>query len=68
MKNKITVKQGINWLRYSGISVIITVNPFHWIWVPQTRLNDKTSWPGVRLLSIGWLFLTVRLCIDNGDW
>jgi len=59
----------MNWLRYSGCSVIITVNPVWWRLVPWAQ-QDYTEWagPDERTYSAGWLFLTVRVWLDNGAW
>ena len=67
MANK--VSDYLKWVRYSGLSVIFVVNPFHWRWVPQV-LRENNDWPGPneRTWSVSWLFLTVRSWIDNGDW
>lgn len=57
------------WLRYSGISVIITVNPAHWSVKPwANRFQDEWAGPHSRTVSVGWLFVTVRLWMDNGSW
>ena len=58
------------WLRYSGASVIITVNPAHWRWVPQARETVIDEWvgPHERAWVVSWLFLTVRAWIDDGSW
>jgi hypothetical protein len=60
----------MNWLRYSGASVIITVNPLHWRWRPQARETFIDEWvgPHERAWFVGWLFLTVRIWIDDGSW
>lgn len=60
-----------NWLQYSGASVVITVNPWHWTWCPHARREHNKEWPlgpNERTYSAGWLFVTVRVWIDNGDW
>ena len=56
----------INYLKYSGASVTITVNPYHWRYMPRlykdiTDWNDETH-------CFSFLFLTLRIWIDNGDW
>jgi hypothetical protein len=57
------------WLRYSGASVIITVNPLHWRWKPwTTNFVDEWIGPHERTVTMGWLFVTVRLWIDDGSW
>jgi hypothetical protein len=57
------------WLRYSGVSVIITVNPLWWRVLPWAR-REHNEWAGPceRTWSLTWLFLTVRIWIDNGSW
>ena len=58
------------WLRYSGASVIITVNPTHWRWAPQARKAFIDEWvgPHERAWFVSWLFLTVRVWVDDGSW
>ncbi len=60
----------IKWLTYSGASVILTVNPAHWCWVPKAGqvFTDEWAGPNERTWSASWLFLTVRLWIDDGSW
>jgi len=58
-----------NWLRYSGACVIIKLNPLHWHLVPYGH-RDVSDLPGPneQTFVLGWLCLTVRFWIDNGDW
>jgi hypothetical protein len=60
----------LKWLRYSGACVIITVNPAHWSWQPRASQEFTTEWatPNERTWSAAWLFLTVRIWIDDGSW
>ena len=60
----------LKWLRYSGASVIITVNPAHWRWIPQAGQVFTTEWstPNEQTWRVAWLFLTVRIWIDDGSW
>jgi hypothetical protein len=60
----------MNWLRYSGACVTITVNPAHWSWVPRAGRVFTTEWagPNESTWSATWLFLTVRIWIDDGSW
>ena len=62
--------QARKWVKYSGASVILTVNPAHWRWVPVARHEQNTEWPSPNehTYMVAWLFLTVRAWIDNGDW
>ena len=58
------------WIKYSGASVIITLNPLHWCWMPVAKHEQNIEWPSPNehTYRVAWLFLTVRVWIDNGDW
>jgi hypothetical protein len=58
------------WLRYSGASVAVTVNPLHWAWVPHVgrAFTDEWAGPNERTWSARFLFVTVRVWIDDGSW
>ena len=59
----------LKWLRYSGASVIIAVNPLHWRWMPwHSWFQDEWAGPHSQTISVGWLFLTVRAWKDDGTW
>jgi hypothetical protein len=59
-----------NWLRYSGASVAVTINPLHWRWRPQARRAAMDEWvgPHEQAWFMGWLFVTIRVWIDDGSW
>jgi len=57
------------WLKYSGMVVIITVNPLHWSFLPwANRFQDEWAGPKEQTVSFGWLFITIRFWTDNGSW
>lgn len=60
----------INWVRYSGASIIITLNPLHWRIYPWCRQEITDIWSGTnnQTFSVSFLFLTARVWIDNGNW
>lgn len=60
----------IAWLKYSGVSLSITANPYHWQWRPWMRLGSDDIWPAPnrRSWAIGWIMLTIRIWIDDGKW
>jgi hypothetical protein len=60
----------IKWLRYSGFSVIIVGNPVHWSVLPWWRREANDGWPSPneRTYSVGWMFLILRMWIDDGSW
>jgi len=57
------------YLRYSGISVIIAVNPLWWKVLPWWR-NETTQEFGSaeHTWAVGFLGVTVRIWVDCGDW
>lgn len=60
----------LDWLRYSGVSVILTLNPLHWRLIPRTAREYNDGWPSPneRSWSASWLCLTLRGWVDNGAW
>jgi len=59
----------MSYLRYSGASIIVQLNPLHWKILPWFRNEKNTEWGSAeRTCSLTFLFLTVRIWIDNGDW
>jgi hypothetical protein len=60
----------LKWLRYSGASVAVTVNPLHWAWMPQAgrAFADEWAGPNERNYYARFLFVTFRLWIDDGSW
>lgn len=58
-----------DWVRYSGASVTVTVNPLHWRWLPSLQ-RETSAWdtPGQYTGRFTWLMLTVRVWIDDGSW
>ena len=59
----------LDWLRYSGASVCVTANPWHWRWRPWFY-RDTNEWagPNERTWHMGWLMLNIRVWIDDGIW
>jgi hypothetical protein len=60
----------IQWFKYSGIAVIFSLNPVHWQVVPWFRqeYNDVWAGPNERTWAFGFLAITIRIWVDNGDW
>lgn len=57
----------INYLKYSGLSFTISVNPYHWSWMPVMRSETDDAW-NAETQRFTFLFLTIRLWIDDGSW
>lgn len=59
----------INWIKYSGASMAITINPLHWQMRPQLA-RCREEWDGPRCLTLQarWLMITVRIWCDDGSW
>ena len=62
--------RALAWIRYSGVSVIIALNPLWWRWLPWARREITSEWAGPRerTWALGWLGVTVRIWIDDGSW
>lgn len=59
----------LRYLRYSGVSVIIALNPLWWKVLPWYR-KETNEWagPAERTYAIGFLGFTIRIWIDDGSW
>jgi hypothetical protein len=59
-----------NWLKYSGASIIFSLNPLHWRYIPWIRDEKTNEWPDERVWAhaVTWLFLTIRVWVDDGRW
>lgn len=59
----------IKYLRYSGISVILSLNPLYWKVWPWFKNETNNEWgEAEKTYAFGFLFLTVRFWIDKGEW
>lgn len=60
------------WLKYSGASVTLIVNPCHWRWMPWFEADDNKEniWrgPDYKGSAFGWLFVIVKVWVDNDSW
>lgn len=60
------------WIRYSGASITLVVNPFNWRWLPWAEnavdAGVSITDPNYRGVVFGWLFLVVKLWIDDDTW
>jgi hypothetical protein len=58
----------MNWLRYSGIWVTLICNPYHW----RVSFNGKADpiWngPNTKEYVIQFVFVSVRVVVDNGQY
>lgn len=57
-----------NYFKYSGLSVIIMLNPLHWKVLPWYRNEETAEVWSTNTYAFGFLFLTIRFWLDNGDW
>lgn len=51
---------------YSGLSIIFQLNPVQWSFVPKFT-KEQSPWDDNAYI-FSFLFLTVRLWIDDGSW
>ena len=60
----------MNWIKYSGVTVKLNLNPFHWSYLGGAGHEFRGEWAGPN--EKGWyvrfLFLTVSVWIDDGSW
>lgn len=59
-----------NWIKYSGVSICFTLNPWHWRLLPTATKEFEDVWqgPNQRTWYISWLMLTIRVWVDDGSW
>lgn len=64
-----TSRQLFDWIVYSGATVSVTLNPFHWRILP-VFVRGEDVWVGSRhrSLRISWMMLSLTLWIDDGSW
>ena len=62
------MKQLVDYLRYSGLSISITFNPFHWAFMPRIQRGSLEVWDTSDSFAVSFLFLTIRFWIDDGKW
>jgi hypothetical protein len=59
----------MDWLRYSGIWLTLVVNPFHWQF---QWFRNEHPWvcpaPNRSEYTAQFLFLSIRLTVDDGAW
>lgn len=60
------MKNIIKWLKYSGCTITLKLNPYHWrISCKYMKLNE--AWETDHL-SIELLPITIRVWFDDGSW
>ena len=64
------MKQWFDYIRYSGITVRLNLNPFHWSYLGKAGREFRGEWAGPNEMGwyVGFLFLTVSVWIDDGSW
>lgn len=60
------IRDILDYFRFSEIVFIFCLNPFNWRFVP--RYFKNTEWRKDRDYTISFLFLTIRVSIDDGSW
>lgn len=56
----------MNWLKYSGATIALTLNPFHWGFQLKYKKSADVWEQDAFVLQI--LPLSIRIWIDNGEW
>jgi hypothetical protein len=62
------LKLTLDYVRYSGVTVCLHVNPFHWSWLPVARREPGPIIDEEYTYRVSWLFVTFRFWIDDGSW
>ena len=58
-----------NYIRYSGLGITITFNPFHWRYTPKFHYRYDVEWSDKDLqIMFTWLFLKIQLLVSDGSW
>jgi len=65
-RNTTLLNRFFKWFKYSGIWITFTLNPLHWRF--SFMLVKKDSLSGRDYIDADFLFLNIRIIIDNGDW
>ena len=64
------MKPWFDYIRYSGITVRLNLNPFHWSYLGGFGKDFRGEWAGPN--EKGWyvkfLFLSVSVWFDDGSW
>jgi EamA domain-containing membrane protein RarD len=60
------ISQILKWLKYSGATIALTLNPCHWGFYCKYRKSVDVWEQDAFVLQI--LPLSIRIWIDNGDW
>lgn len=61
----------VNYVKYSGGSITVALNPLHWVSVPKIRTRhyaDEFYGDNFRSIFISWLFFQIFLFLDDGQW
>ena len=59
----------LDYLKYSGLTVTIVLNPFHWSWIPKmSPILDTITDGEMDGTMFSFLFIRISCWVDNGDW
>jgi len=59
----------LDYLKYSGLTVTIVLNPFHWELIPKMNPILDTITDGEMDGTVfAFLFIRISCWVDNGDW
>jgi hypothetical protein len=56
----------LNWLKYSGATISLTLNPYHWCFQLKYKKSADVWEQDAFVLQI--LPLSIRVWFDNGEW
>ena len=64
-----TLKNFLNWVKYSGIWVGFVLNPYHWepdLVIKRDDMDSGEQWGLFFELNLGIVW--IRIVIDDGRW
>ena len=60
------ISQAVKWLKYSGATITLKLNPFHWLLSCKWRVSAEVWEQDTFVIEL--LPITIRIWLDNGDW
>lgn len=58
----------VDWLRYSGATVTLHLNPLYWWVIPSLQRRTNELGERDRRWEFKFLFLKINVWIDDGRW
>jgi hypothetical protein len=66
-KQKTPLQIAYSWIRYSGVWITVIVNPLHWSIRFENIFEDELN-PKMNYVNLQFLFLNIKIILDDGSW